>query len=328
MFNALYLQDDSGFSCLMQSVSQELLLQEVGDTLVKVHYSTLNYKDALAITHSGKIARRFPMIPGIDFAGEVIETTDPSLQVGDQVFMNGLGLSENHFGGLAERAYVEAKDLLKVPKGYTTFDVMAFGTAGYTAALCVNRLLQHGITPDGGEILVTGASGGVGIVALMLLAKLGFQVVALSAKADDLEFFQNLGASRVEDATYFYESGALLQKSRFQAAVDVLGSIPLVNICAQLQYSGIVAACGLARGMDFPSNMAPFILRDITLAGVDSVMAPKEKRLAAWKLLSENISAEEIRKQVQTITFEEVIATAKKMIAGKIRGRFVVNIGA
>ncbi len=326
MFKALYLQNDQEFSCTEQLIAKSDLLEESGDTLVKVHYSTLNYKDALAITNQGKIARRFPMIPGIDFAGEVLETTSPLLKVGDAVFMNGLGLSENHFGGLTELAYVPAEHLLKIPNNYTPFDVMAFGTAGYTAALCVNRLLQHGITTDGGEILVSGASGGVGMIAIMLLSKLGFEVVALSAKAAEESFFNALGAVRIEAATSFYEVGGLLQKSRFQAAIDVLGSIPLTNICAQLKYSGIVAACGLARGMDFPGNMAPFILRDITLAGVDSVMAPREKRLAAWKLLSENISSQEIAESVQIINFDQVISTAEKMMAGHIRGRFVVKI--
>lgn len=326
MFKALYLQDIPTFSCTEQEVAKDLLLQEEGDTLVKIHYSTLNYKDALAITNAGKIARRFPMIPGIDFSGEVLESSDANLKVGDLVFMNGLGLSENHFGGLSELAYVPAKNLLKIPDNYTPFDVMAFGTAGYTAALCVNRLLQHGIQPNSGEVLVSGASGGVGMVAIMLLSKLGFSPVALSSKLSEEPFFQSLGATRVEDAASFYEAGGLLQKSRFQAAIDVLGSIPLVNICAQLQYSGIVAACGLARGMDFPSNMAPFILRDITLAGVDSVMAPQEKRLAAWKLLSENISSQEISKSVEEIAFNDVIEVSEKMIAGKIRGRFVVRI--
>ncbi|HIW06664.1 MAG TPA: oxidoreductase [Candidatus Ignatzschineria merdigallinarum] len=326
MFKALYLQENPTFNCTEQNVARELLLQEEGDTLVKIHYSTLNYKDALAITNQGKIARRFPMIPGIDFSGEVLESKDPRFKAGDLVFMNGLGLSENHFGGLSELAYVPAKNLLKIPAAYSPFDVMAFGTAGYTAALCVNRLLQHGITPDNGGILVSGASGGVGMVAIMLLSKLGFEVVALSSKSSEESFFKKLGATSVEDAASFYEIGSLLQKSRFQAAVDVLGSIPLVNICAQLKYSGIVAACGLARGMDFPGNMAPFILRDITLAGVDSVMAPNEKRLAAWKLLSDHISSEEITDSVQEIAFNEVIAVSEKMIAGKIRGRFVVKV--
>ena len=326
MFKALYLQDDQGFSCTEQSIDKSVLLKEEGDTLVKVHYSTLNYKDALAITNEAKIAQRFPMIPGIDFAGEVLETSAAELKVGDRVFMNGLGLSENHFGGLSELAYVPAEHLLKIPNNYTEFDVMAFGTAGYTAALCVNRLLQHGITTDGGEILVSGASGGVGIVAIMLLSKLGFNVVALSSKVEETPFFKALGATSVESATDFYEEGGLLQKSRFQAAIDVLGSVPLVNICAQLKYSGIVAACGLARGMDFPGNMMPFILRDITLAGVDSVLAPREKRLAAWKLLSEHISGKEISEHVKTIHFDEVIPVTTQMMAGKIRGRFVVKI--
>ena len=326
MFKALYLQNDPKFSCSKESLTRELLLQESGDTLVKVHYSTLNYKDALAITNEGKIARRFPMIPGIDFSGEVLETFDPDLKVGDLVFMNGLGLSENHFGGLSELAYVFGKDLIKVPVEYDLFDVMAFGTAGYTAALCVNRLLAHGITPEKGEVLVSGASGGVGMVACMLLSKLGFTVVALTSKLELLDQFKEFGVARLEDASTFYEAGSLLQKTQYQAAVDVLGSIPLVNICAQLQYGGIAAACGLARGMDFPANMAPFILRNITLAGVDSVMAPKENRLEAWKLLSQNITSEEIRNIAEEVEFEDVLSLSVKMLAGKIQGRFVVKV--
>lgn len=326
MFKALYLQNNPAFSCQVESISQDVLKQEEGDTLVKIHHSTLNYKDALAITNAGKIARRFPMIPGIDFSGEVIETSDPNLKPGDRVFMNGLGLSETHYGGLSELAYVKGEQLLKVPENYSTFDVMAFGTAGYTAALCVNRLLDHGITADGGEILVSGATGGVGMVAIMLLSKLGFKVAALTSKVEEETFFRLVGADRIEDARAFYEAGGMLQKSRFQAAVDVLGSAPLVNICAQLNYGGIVAACGLARGMDFPSNMAPFILRDITLAGVDSVMAPKEKRLKAWELLSRLIESDEISAQVEQIDFNDVIDVSKEIIAGQIRGRYVVKI--
>lgn len=326
MFKALYLQDTPDFSCHAEMVSTALLKQEKGDTLVKVHYSTLNYKDALAITNSAKIARRFPMIPGIDFSGEVIETTNPNLKVGDKVFMNGLGLSENHFGGLSELAYVEGDHLLPVPERYTTLDVMAFGTAGYTAALCVNRLLDHGITPLSGEILVSGATGGVGMVAIMLLSKLGFEPVALTSKQSEAPFFQTIGASRVENAALFYDAGAVLQKSRFQAAVDVLGSVPLVNICAQLNYGGIVAACGLARGMDFPASMAPFILRDITLAGVDSVHAPQEKRVRAWALLSRLITSDEIQQHIDVIAFDDAVNISQQMIEGAIKGRYVVKV--
>lgn len=328
MFKALVLNSEPTFSCEETLLPESLLQQERGDTLVEVHYSTLNYKDALAITNSGKIARRFPMIPGIDFSGIILETSCPDLAVGDKVFMNGLGLGENHFGGLAAKAYVAGENLLKVPEGYTPESVMAFGTAGYTAALCVNRLLDHGIEPSAGEILVSGASGGVGMVAIMLLSKLGFEVVALTSKQQEVDFFKALGASRIEDGTAFYEAGGMLQKSRYQAAVDVLGSVPLSNICAQLQYGGIVAACGLARGMDLPTTMAPFILRDITLAGVDSVMAPKAKRLRAWELLSRLISEADIMRHVEHIHFDEVIGVSEKMMRGEIRGRFVVEIGA
>lgn len=326
MFKALYLQDTPEFSCTVAQLPFTDLKKETGNTLVKVTHSTLNYKDALAITNTAKIARRLPMIPGIDFAGEVVETTDPTLKVGDRVFMNGLGLSENHFGGLSEYAYVDGAHLLPIPDQYSAFDVMAFGTAGYTAALCVNRVLDHGITPEAGEILVSGASGGVGMVAIMLLSKLGFNVVALTSKNTETSFFNALGASRIEEAAHYYTEGALLQKGQYQAAIDVLGSIPLVNICAKLNYGGIAAVCGLARGMDFPASMAPFILRDITLAGVDSVLAPKDKRIRAWALLSKLITAEEIQKQVEVINFDNVIEVAKKMIDGTIRGRYVVQI--
>lgn len=326
MFQALYLQDTPDFSCSLASISLDELYQEEGDTLIEVEYSTLNYKDALAITHQGKIARRFPMIPGIDLAGRVLESRSDAVKVGDQVFINGLGLGESHYGGLSERAYLKGEQLLHLPENYTSFDVMAFGTAGYTAALSAARLLELGLTPEGGEILVSGATGGVGMVAIMLLSRLGFETVALTSKIDQPEFFTQIGAKRVEDARSYYEAGRVLQKGQYQGAIDVLGSIPLVNICAQIQYGGVVAACGLARGMDLPGSVAPFILRGVTLAGIDSVMAPRSARLKAWKLLSENIRSAEIRSQVEEITLQEAIPTAKKMIDGQIRGRYVVKI--
>ncbi|PWD87598.1 MDR family oxidoreductase [Ignatzschineria cameli] len=326
MFKALYLQDTPKFSCSLSSISLDELYREEGDTLVEVEYSTLNYKDALAITNQGKIARRFPMIPGIDLAGRVLESRSDAVKEGDRVFINGLGLGENHYGGLSERAYLRGESLLHLPENYSTFDVMAFGTAGYTAALSVARLLELGLMPEKGEILVSGATGGVGMVAIMLLSKLGFEVVALTSKIDQPQFFTQIGAQRVEDARPYYEAGRILQKGQYQGAIDVLGSQPLVNICAQIQYGGAVAACGLARGMDLPGSVAPFILRGVTLAGIDSVMAPRSARMRAWKLLSDNISGEEIRSQVEEISLTEAIPVAKKMIDGQIRGRYVVKI--
>ncbi len=331
MFQALYLDQNPEFSCQIQDLSLETLKanareEGAGDTLVKIHYSTLNYKDALAVTNKGRIARRFPMIPGIDFVGEVVETSDSALSVGDLVFMNGLGLSESYFGGLSEYAFVPGKDLLQVPESFTAFDVMALGTAGYTAALCVNRLLAHNIVPDNGEVLVSGATGGVGMIALLLLHKLGFKTVALTRKAGAEHFFEALGVSRIEQNPAFYESGKILQREQYQAAVDVLGGIPLANILAQIQYSGIVAACGLASDMALPTTVAPFILRDITLAGVDSVMAPKEKRVEAWNLLSRLLTSKDLQDKVTEIPLSEVTSVAEAMISGTIKGRFVVKL--
>ncbi|WP_026878635.1 MDR family oxidoreductase [Ignatzschineria larvae DSM 13226] len=331
MFQALYLDQNPEFSCQIEALSLDTLKANArekgdGDTLVKIYYSTLNYKDALAVTNKGRIARRFPMIPGIDFVGEVVETTHTELKVGDLVFMNGLGLSENHFGGLSEYAFVPGRDLLQVPESFTAFDVMALGTAGYTAGLCINRLLEHGIKADNGEVLVSGATGGVGMVALMLLGKLGFKTVALTRKADAEHFFEALGVSRIEQNPAFYEKGKVLQKEQYQAAVDVLGGHPLANILAQTQYSGIVAACGLASDMALPTTVAPFILRDVTLAGVDSVMAPKEKRVEAWALLSRLLTSTDLQDKVIEIPLSEVTSVAEAMISGTIKGRFVVKI--
>ncbi len=326
MFSAMVLRETPQFSCKVESIAFDELKKQAGNTLIKVHYSTLNYKDALAVTNKGQIARHFPMIPGIDLAGEVIESESDELTKGDRVFINGLGMGENHYGGFSQFAWIDAGKLLKIPASYNSFDVMALGTAGYTAALCVNRLLAHGVKTDQGPILVSGATGGVGLVAIMLLSKLGFTVIAMSSKKGNEEFFQQLGAASTISSDDFKLQGRALQKATYQAAIDVVGSSVLANICAQVKYDGIVAACGLAGGMDLPATVAPFILRNITLAGVDSVMASKALRLKAWELLESLIPSAEIAQFSKTISLQEVIPTAQAMIKGQIQGRFVIEI--
>lgn len=313
--------------CVLKELPLSALKAETGDILVEVEYSTLNYKDALAITNSGKIARRFPMIPGIDFAGSVVETTETSpFIVGDKVLMNGYGLSETAWGGLAEFAYVDSAKLLSLPKNLTTFEAMAYGTAGYTAALSVLALLDHQVKQNAGEILVSGASGGVGMIAIMLLKKLGYSPVALTSKVEEVEFFSKIGAVRVEDAQPYYEQGRALAKAKWAGAIDVVGSHTLANILSEVAYGGVVTACGLAQGMDLPTTVAPFILRGVTLVGIDSVEAPMAKRERAWDLLSKTLDPKAVARLVESIPLSEVQSVSEQMMAGKIKGRFVVKI--
>lgn len=314
--------------CTLEELSLADLKREAGDTLVAIDYSTLNYKDALAVTNRGKIARRLPMIPGIDFAGTVLETTPESrLSVGDKVLMNGYGLSEDHWGGFSELAYVDSAKLLPLPQNMSTYEAMAYGTAGYTAALSVLALLEHQVTQSAGEILVSGASGGVGMVAIMLLKALGYSPVALSSKMEEAAFFKEIGAIRVEDARPYYEQGRALAKAKWAGAIDVVGSHTLANILSEVQYGGVVTACGLAQGMELPTTVAPFILRGITLVGIDSVQAPMIQRERAWELLSKTLDPQVMANLVEMITLEEIPAISNKMLAGEIKGRFVVKIG-
>ncbi len=296
-----------------------------GDVTVRVEYSTLNYKDALAITGKAPVVRQFPMVPGIDLAGTVVESANPDYRAGDRVLLNGWGVGESHWGGLAQRARVKGEWLIAQPAGFTARQSMALGTAGYTAMLCVIALERHGVAPAGGEILVTGAAGGVGSVAVAVLAKLGFRVVAVTGRPAEADFLKRLGASEVLDRAMFASPGKPLAKERWAGAIDVVGSHTLANICASMRYRGVVAACGLAGGMDFPATVAPFILRGVTLAGVESVVRPRADRLEAWRRLSQDLDISKLELLTEEIGLSQVIGRAPELLEGRLRGRVVVD---
>lgn len=327
-FRAILLEKDENqvFSAACTEVSKKTLLAQEGDTLIEVTYSTLNYKDALALTNSSPVVRKWPMIPGIDCAGKVVESSDPRYLAGQQVILNGFGVGETHWGCLAEYAYLKADWLIPLPDGITAWQSMAIGTAGYTAALCVLSLLQHGLTPDTGPVLVTGASGGVGSVAIHLLSQMGFSVTASTGKPEEDAYLKALGAKDIIDRNSLNQPGKPLQKEWWAGAIDTVGSYTLVNVCAQIQYGGIVAACGLAQGMDFPASVAPFILRGVTLCGIDSVMASYEKRVKAWQCLVEHMDIDILNTIAQTISLSQCVDAAKDIMAEKIKGRFVVDV--
>jgi acrylyl-CoA reductase (NADPH) len=297
-----------------------------GDVVVRVSHSTVNYKDGLAITGKSPVVRRFPMIPGIDFAGKVVSSTNPDFSEGDQVVLNGWGVGEGHLGGYAELARVKGDWLVPLPDGLDASDAMAIGTAGYTAMLCVMALERHGVTPARGPVLVTGAAGGVGSVAVALLAKLGHEVVASTGRAEEAEYLKGLGASSILPREELAVPGKPLQKERFAGVVDSVGSVPLANAIAQTMAGGAVAACGLAAGMDLPTSVAPFILRGVSLLGINSVTVPKPIRIEAWSRLAKDLDREKLRSMTRTIGFDEIVPTAEAILEGKIRGRVVVEI--
>ncbi|HEU4362450.1 MAG TPA: MDR family oxidoreductase [Mycobacterium sp.] len=297
-----------------------------GDVTVDVDYSTLNFKDGLAITGKSPVVRKFPMVPGIDLAGVVTASSHADWTVGAKVVLNGWGVGETHWGGLAQRARLNGDWLVPLPASLTTRQAMAIGTAGYTASLCVDALLAHGISPDQGEILVTGATGGVGSVAIALLTAAGFKVAAATGKHAEARYLQELGAGSVLDRAEFAERGKPLQKERWAGVIDTLGSQTLVNACAQTRYGGAVAACGLAQGMDFPATVAPFILRGVALLGIDSVMAHKPRRVAAWERLARDLDVRALDSIAREIGLPEVIAAADELMAGRVRGRIVVDV--
>ena len=285
MFQAITINKTADdYSANLTPVEESALPE--GDVLVDIEYSTLNYKDALAISGASPVIRTFPMIPGIDFAGTVSESMHPAFEAGDKVLLNGYGYGEKHWGGLAQKARVSSDYLLPIPEGLTAKQAMSIGTAGYTAMLCVLAIEEHGITPADGEILVTGATGGVGSIAVLVLSRLGYRVVAVSGKATEHDYLKDLGAVEIIDRAEFSDAGKPLQKERWAAVVDVVGNHVLANACASTKYGGIVTACGLAGGMDLLTTVAPFILRGVTLKGIDSVMAAMEKRIAAWQRLA------------------------------------------
>ena len=325
MFKAILVnKDDQGYRAELTQVDEASLPE--GEVKVKVLYSTLNYKDGLAITGKGPVVRSFPMVPGIDFAGEVLESSSPDFQVGDMVLLNGWGVGENHWGGLSQMARVKAEWLIPLPKGFTAKQSLAIGTAGYTAMLCVMALQSHGLKPSDGEVLVTGAAGGVGSFAIALLSKLGFTVVASTGRLSEASYLKQLGAAEVIDRAALSAPGKPLAKERWAAVVDSVGSHTLANACAQTKSDGAVAACGLAQGMDFPSTVAPFILRGVTLYGIDSVTVPRAKRIAAYEQLSKLVDLKILDEISHEINLADAVKYAEKLMAGDLRGRVIVNV--
>jgi acrylyl-CoA reductase (NADPH) len=325
MFKAIVInKDDKGYRAELDQLEESAL--PAGDVRVRVHYSTLNYKDGLAITGKGPVVRSFPMVPGIDFAGEVLESTSPEFKVGDAVLLNGWGVGEGHWGGLAQQARVKADWLIPLPKGFTAKQALAIGTAGYTAMLCVMALQKHGVKPADGEVLVTGAAGGVGSFAIALLSKLGFTVVASSGRPQEAEYLRSLGAAEVIDRSSLSEPGKPLARERWAAVVDSVGSHTLVNACAATKSEGAVAACGLAQGMDFPGSVAPFILRGVTLYGINSVTVPKAKRIAAYEQLSALVDLKTLDAISHEISLGEAIQYADALMKGNVRGRVIVDV--
>lgn len=297
-----------------------------GDVLVDVAYSTLNYKDALAITGAAPVVRSFPMVPGIDFAGTVAESSHPDFKPGDRVVLNGWGVGEVHWGGLAERARVKGDWLVPLPEAIDLRQAAAIGTAGYTAMLCVLALERQGVTPDKGEIVVSGAAGGVGSVATALLAAKGYEVAAVTGRASEADYLRGLGASSVIDRAELTGKTRPLAKERWAGGVDVAGSTVLANMISMMKYRGVVAACGLAAGMDLPASVAPFILRGVTLAGVDSVMCPKPDRLEAWTRLASDLDLGKLEGMITELPFADVVEIAPKFLEGAVRGRMVVPL--
>lgn len=325
MFNGILIEkDEAGYRASYQSLSEEIL--PAGDVTVAVQWSSLNYKDGLALTGASPVVRRFPLIPGIDFAGTVLESQHPDWYPGDKVVLNGWGVGETHSGGLAERARVRGDWLVALPERFQPRDAMAIGTAGYTAMLCVMALEKHGITPGDGDILVTGANGGVGSVAITLLAKLGYQVVAATGRLHEADYLKSLGAAEVIDRAELATPGRPLGKERWAGVIDTVGSHTLANACATTRYGGAVAACGLAGGMDFPSTVMPFILRGVTLYGIDSVMVPRPLRQQAWARLAEDLDLTRLHLLTREVPLSQVVTLGDAFLAGQVRGRILVNV--
>ena len=327
MFKAVVIEkDDAGYRASVKDVDDSAL--PVGDVTVRVEYSTINYKDGLAITGKSPVVRKFPLHAGIDFAGVVEASDDARFKTGDRVVLNGWGVGESHSGGLAQKARVKGDWLVPLSAGVSCKQAMAIGTAGYTAMLCVLALERHGVKPDSGDILVTGANGGVGSVAITILARLGYRVVASTGRTEETEFLKGLGAAEVIHRDELSAPGKPLGKERWAGVVDSVGSHTLANACAGTRYGGAVAACGLAQGMDFPASVAPFILRGVTLYGIDSVMAPLPVRRAAWERLARDLDLGHLEATAQVIPLAAALAAGQDILAGRIRGRVVVDVNA
>jgi len=328
MFKALLLEkDETGFKAGVTDIDEARLPPE-GDVTIRIDYSTLNYKDGLAIANKAPVVRKWPMVAGIDGAGTVEASDHPSWKPGDRVVHTGWGVGETHWGCLAQKARLKGDWLVALPEGLGAREAMAIGTAGFTAMLCAMSLERHGVTRDKGEILVTGAAGGVGSIAIAILAGWGFRVVASTGRTTEADWLKSLGAAEVIDRNELSQPGKPLQKERWAGVVDSVGSHTLANACAQAKYGGVVAACGLAQGMDLPSSVAPFILRGVTLAGIDSVMAPLALRREAWLKLARDLDRAKLDAITTTIGLHEAIARAPEILAGKVRGRIVVDVNA
>jgi acrylyl-CoA reductase (NADPH) len=325
MFKGILIEkDDAGYRAAVKDIDEAQLPE--GDVTVRVERSSLNYKDGLAITGKSPVVRKFPMVPGIDLAGIVEASDNPDYKVGDRVVLNGWGVGETHWGGLAQKARLKGDWLVPLPDAFTAQQAMAIGTAGYTAMLCVLALEKQGVKPADGEIVVTGAAGGVGSVAIAVLSKLGYTVVAVSGRPEEADYLKQLGASEVLERSVFSVPGKPLGKERWAGAVDVVGSHTLANICATTQYRGVVTACGLAGGMDFPSSVAPFILRGVTLVGIDCVMCPRPERLVAWQRLARDLDLAKLGVMAHEVSLAEAIPMAARLMDGKVRGRIVVDV--
>jgi acrylyl-CoA reductase (NADPH) len=315
---------ESGQNVRFVEMDEKELME--GNVTVRVTHSTVNYKDGLALSGKSAIPRRFPMVLGIDLAGIVEASTHPGFRAGDEVLLDGYGLSETHFGGYAEKARVKGDWLVKLPGGLTRAEAMAIGTAGYTAMLCVLAIEGQGMTPSMGPVVVTGATGGVGSVAIALLAKAGWSVVASTGRAEEAEYLKELGAAEIIERASLSQPGKPLGKERWAAGVDSVGSHTLANVLAQTRYGGAVAACGLAGGMDLPMSVAPFILRGVRLVGVDSVNCPMPRRLEAWARLARDLDRAKLARMTQIVPFEKTFEIGAQILAGRVRGRIVVAI--
>jgi acrylyl-CoA reductase (NADPH) len=299
-----------------------------GDTVVRITHSTVNYKDGLAVTGKGPVIRKFPLIPGIDLAGEVVSSEHADFKPGDQVLLNGWGVGEAHHGAYAGMARVKGDWLIHKPEGFSAADTMAIGTAGYTAMLCVMALEDHGVSPDRGKVIVTGAAGGVGSTSIAILAKLGYEVIASTGRTSEADYLKGLGAAEIIDRNELSQPPERpLMARRWAGGIDAVGSNTLANLLAMTDDRGTIAACGLVGGMDLPTTVAPFILRGVTLAGIESVMAPKDLRIRAWQRLERDLDVGKLHDMVTTIGFEDIQATAEQIVAGQVRGRVVVEIG-
>jgi acrylyl-CoA reductase (NADPH) len=318
-------KSEAGTSVKLTDFDEKDLMD--GDVTVRIDYSTVNYKDGLAVTGKAPVVRRFPMIAGVDFAGTVEASSHPAWKPGDKVILNGWGLGETHLGAYAQKARVKGEWLVRLPNAFTTRDAMAIGTAGYTAMLAVMALERAGITPSRGPVIVTGAAGGVGSVAIALLAKLGYTVAASTGRPEEADYLKGLGATEIVERKELAGPARPLNKERWAAGIDSVGSTTLANVLSMTRYGGAIAACGLAGGMDLPTSVAPFILRGVSLIGIDSVMCPLPLRQQAWQRLARDLDKSRIAAMVSEIGLDGVIEAGQRIVAGQVRGRIVVKVG-